>query len=114
MLSGVIFIFGIALLMRFWPAGFAWTPSQPEYEQMFVGVYATLGIFLLLASRDPGRYRSVILFAAWSSVAHGLIMAVQAIVDATERTHLIGDVPALVIVGIALLVLASKPAPAAA
>jgi len=112
-ISGIIFIAGIALLMRFWPAGFAWTPSQPEYEQMFVGVYATLGIFLLVASREPARYRSVILFAAWSSVAHGLIMAVQAIADVTERTHLIGDVPALVIVGVALLVLAPRPAPSA-
>jgi len=109
--SGLVFIFGIALLMRLWPAGFAWTPSQPEYEQMFVGVYATLGIFLLLASRAPGRYRTVILFAAWSSIVHGLVMAVQAIVDATERTHLVGDVPALVIVGVALLALAPKPDP---
>jgi len=109
--AGVIFILGIGTLMRLWPAGFAWTPRQPEYEQMFVGVYATLGIFLLLASRDPGRYRSVILFAAWSSIVHGLVMAVQAIVDVTERTHLVGDVPALVIVGIVLLMLAPRPVP---
>jgi len=81
---------------------------------MFVGVYATLGIFLLLASRAPGRYRTVILFAGWSSIVHGLVMAVQAVVDTTERTHLVGDVPALVIVGAALLALAPKPSPSAA
>jgi len=104
--SGLVFIFGIAALMRFWPAGFAWTPRQPEYEQMFVGVYATLGIFLILASREPERHRSLILFAGWSSIVHGLVMGVQALVDVTERMHLLGDVPALVIVGIVLLVLA--------
>ena len=64
--SGLVFIFGIALLMRLWPAGFAWTPRQPEYEQMFVGVYAALGVFLLLASREPAMHRSLILFAGWA------------------------------------------------
>lgn len=104
--SGLVFIFGIGLLMRFWPAGFAWTPRQPEYEQMFVGVYATLGVFLLLASRAPAMHRSLILFAGWSSVVHGVVMAVQALRDVTERTHLIGDVPALVLAGVVLIVLA--------
>lgn len=108
--SGLVFIFGIAALMRLWPAGFAWTPGQPEYEQMFVGVYATLGVFLLIAVRDPEKHRSLILFAAWSSIVHGLVMGIQALVDVTERTHLVGDVPALVIVGIALLVLAPRRA----
>jgi hypothetical protein len=108
--SGLVFIFGIAALMRLWPAGFAWTPRQPEYEQMFVAVYATLGVFLLLATRAPERHRSLILFAAWSSVLHGLVMGVQALVDVTERTHLVGDVPALVIVGVALLALAPSGA----
>jgi hypothetical protein len=107
-LTGVIFIGGIATLMRVWPAGFAWTPGQGEYELMFVGVYATLGMFLLLASREPSNHRSLILFTAWSSIVHGLIMAGQAIADATERTHLIGDVPALVLIGGVLLALTPK------
>jgi len=104
--SGLVFIFGIGLLMRVWPAGFAWTPRQPEYEQMLLGVYATLGIFLLVASRAPAMHRSLILFAGWSSVVHGVVMGVQAIHDATERTHLIGDVPALVVIGAVLVGLA--------
>ena len=102
--TGLIFTFGIGTLMRIWPAGFAWTPAHSEYELMFVGVYATLGIFLLMASREPRAHRSLILFTAWSSVVHGLIMAVQAVVDSTEHMHLVGDVPALVVVGAALLV----------
>jgi len=112
--TGIVFIFGIGTLMRLWPAGFAWTPGQPEYEQMFVAVYATLGVFLLLASRAPGEYRQLILFAAWSSIVHGLVMGVQALVDSTERTHLLGDVPALVIIGLALLTLAPRTTGAAA
>jgi len=107
---GLVFIVGIGTLMRVWPAGFAWTPSQPEYEQMFVGVYATLGVFLILASRDPTKHRSLILFAAWSSIVHGVVMGIQAFVDVTERTHLVGDVPALVIVGLAMLYLAPPAA----
>ena len=42
-------------LMHVWPSGWAWQPGQSEYEQMILGVYATLGIFLLLAAREPGR-----------------------------------------------------------
>jgi hypothetical protein len=108
--TGLIFIAGIAILMQLWPAGFAWTPSQYEYEQMILAVYATLGIFLLLASRAPEKHRSLILFTAWSSIVHALVMGVQAVVDATERTHLVGDVPALLIIGVALLVLAPSDA----
>jgi len=105
---GLVFIFGVWPLMMFWPSGWQWQPNQPEYEQMIIGVYATLGVFLVLASRDPARHRSLILFTAWSSLAHSGIMAVQAIQDAAERGHLIGDVPVLAIVGIVLIVLAPK------
>ena len=73
---------------------------------MILGVYATLGIFLLLASRNPSANRSLIAFTAWSSLVHAAIMAVQAIQNAGEHGHLLGDVPALVIVGVALIALA--------
>lgn len=106
--TGLVFILGIGTLMRVWPAGFAWTPGQGEYELMFVSVYATLGAFLLLASRDPDAYRSVILFAAWSSIVHGLVMAGQAVADPTERMHLVGDAPALLVIGAVLLAFAPE------
>jgi hypothetical protein len=105
---GAIFIFGIWLFMRIWPAGWQWQPNQHEYERMFQGVYATLGIFLILAARAPHEHRSLILFTAWSSIVHAGIMAVQALRDTAERGHLIGDIPALAIVGIVLLLLAPK------
>jgi len=104
---GLIFLLGVYPLMMFlWPSGWRWQPNQPEYEQMILGVYATLGIFLLLASRNPSANRSLIAFTAWSSLVHAAIMAVQAFRKASERGHLLGDVPALIIVGVALLGLA--------
>jgi len=105
---GLVFIFGVALLMRIWPSGWQWQPNQPEYEQMIMGVYATLGVFLVWAARAPHRHRSLILFTAWSSLVHAGIMGIQAIRDTAERGHLIGDVPALAIVGIVLLILAPR------
>jgi len=106
-LVGLIFLFGVYPLMMFlWSSGWRWQPNQPEYEQMILGVYATLGVFLLLASRNPSENRSLIAFTAWSSLVHAAIMAVQAFQHANERGHLLGDIPALAIVGVALLVLA--------
>jgi hypothetical protein len=104
---GLIFLFAVyPLMMYLWPGGWRWQPNQPEYEQMILGVYATLGVFLLLASRNPSANRSLIALTAWSSLVHAAIMAVQAFQNASERGHLMGDVPALIIVGIALIVLA--------
>jgi len=61
MLAGVIFLVGVYPLMMFlWPSGWRWQPHQPEYEQMILGVYATLGVFLLVASRHPVENRSLI------------------------------------------------------
>ena len=105
-LVGLIFLFGVyPLMMYFWPSGWRWQPNQPEYEQMILGVYATLGLFLLLASRNPSANRSLIAFTAWSSLVHAGIMTVQATQNTNEHGHLMGDIPALVIVGVALLVL---------
>ena len=104
---GLIFLFAVYPLMMFlWPGGWRWQPNQPEYEQMILGVYATLGIFLLLAARNPSANRSLIAFTAWSSLVHAAIMAVQALHNPSEHGHLMGDIPALAIVGIALIALA--------
>jgi len=61
-----------------------------------------LGIFLLIASRDPLAHRSLISFTIWSSVAHGGVMAVQSFDGDHNMGHLLGDVPALFIVAIVL------------
>src|SRR5262249_51157155 len=66
-----------------------------------VGVYATLGVFLLNASRNPQAHRSLIWFTVWSSVVHGGIMAAQSM-PAAHSGHRVGDVPALFLVAIVL------------
>ena len=112
-LVGLIFIFGVyPLMMTWWPSGWRWQPNQPEYEQMILGVYATLGVFLLLAARNPLHHLSLIWFTVWSSLVHAGIMAVQALNMPAERGHLYGDVPALVFVAILLAVLTPREAEA--
>lgn len=103
-LAGAAFLL-LYPLMHLWPSGWRWTPLQSEDEQMIIGVYATLGVFLLWASRRPEAHASLIWFTIWSSLVHGGIMAVQAIVDSSEHCHLVGDVPALILVGLVLAVL---------
>ncbi|HTY77628.1 MAG TPA: DUF6632 domain-containing protein [Candidatus Bathyarchaeia archaeon] len=103
-LVGLIFIFGIYPLGRVWPSGWTWGQGHSHYLTMILGVYATLGVFLLIASRNPRAHASLIWFAVWSSVVHALIMAFQAFTDSAERGHLLGDVPALLIVAVLLAV----------
>ena len=103
---GLIFLAGVYPLTILWPTGWAWHHTgQSVYLQMILGIYATLGVFLLIAARDPLSNRSLIWFTVWSSVVHGGIMAAQAIVYPEHRGHLLGDVPALLIVAIILAVL---------
>jgi len=100
---GIIFIVGVpAMMMWIWPSGWGWTPPQPEYEQMIMGVYATLGVFLILAATNPLANASIIWFTIWSSIVHGGIMLVHAIIDETDRPNLLGDVPALFLVAFVL------------
>jgi hypothetical protein len=105
---GLIFLVGLPLLTMLWPSAWMWEPRQSEYEQMILSVYMTLGVFLLIASRDPLAHRSLIWFTVWSSAVHGSVMAVQAIVDPIERPNLVGDVPGLLIVAIVLATLMPK------
>jgi len=103
---GLIAVFAIWPLMILWPSGWTWHSGHSDYPLMIVGIYATLGVFLLMASRDPLKHLSLIWFTVWSSVVHGAIMAVQSFsvgMDGVPQSgHLIGDVPALFIVAAAL------------
>ncbi|HXP42727.1 MAG TPA: DUF6632 domain-containing protein [Candidatus Acidoferrales bacterium] len=79
--------------------------KQEPALAMMMSLYATLGIFLLLASRNPSGHRSLIAFAAWSSFAHASVMAVQASLNLIPRTELMG-VAFFVVIGVTLIVLA--------
>jgi uncharacterized membrane protein HdeD (DUF308 family) len=70
-------------------------------DQMMLSIYVTLGVFLLLAVRNPSANRSLIAFTGWSSLAHAAVMAVQSIQIGSERTELL----ALGVVGIICVVL---------
>jgi hypothetical protein len=95
-----------------WPSGWAWHSGAPQasnYFMMIVGLYATLGVFLLNAARNPRANLSLIWFAVWSSVVHAAIMAVQSFGGGDhmghQMGHLLGDVPALLLVAGVLAVL---------
>lgn len=99
---GVVSIVGVYPLTRVWPSGWRWDPDNELYLQMILGIYATLGVFLLLASRDPERHLSLIWFTVWSSIVHGGIMAAQSIAYPMHRGHLLGDVPVLFLIAAVL------------
>jgi len=69
---------------------------------MIVGVYATLGVFMIMASRDPAANASLIRFVIWSSIVHALIMVWEAIRNPMMKGHLYGDVPALLLIAVVL------------
>ncbi|MFZ3272003.1 MAG: DUF6632 domain-containing protein [Mycobacterium sp.] len=129
LLQVALAVFGAAFLLVYplalvWPSGWAWhsgAPYQSEYFMMIVGVYATLGVFLLNAARNPQANLSLIWFTVWSSVVHAAIMAVQSFGSGHHMGHLLGDVPVLLLVAAVLSALvlssglkqsASVPSPA--
>jgi hypothetical protein len=109
---GVTFVVGIYGLILVWPSGWSWHGGQshslPHYLQMILGVYATLGVFLLIASRNPLAHLSLIWFTVWSSVVHAGIMAAQALANPQHIAHLWGDVPALLLVAAVLGILTRR------
>lgn len=113
LLKAALVIFGIAFLSIYpmaiiWPSGWAWHTGAPysnDYYMMIVGVYATLGVFLILAARNPDANASLIWFTVVSSLVHGLIMASQSFGMSNGMNnmgHLYGDVTALILVAIVL------------
>jgi hypothetical protein len=112
----VLRVFGVIFMLVYplgliWPSGWVWHHGEGVYYlQMIAGIYAVLGVFLIIAANNPAANRSLISFAMWSSVVHALIMAVQAVGDKHETGHLIGDVPALVLVAAVLWYLSPSKA----
>jgi hypothetical protein len=81
------------------------TLKQDPVVAMMMSLYATLGVFLLLASRNPSAHRSLIAFTAWSSFAHASVMGVQASLSLIARREL-GGVVLFAVVGVVLVALA--------
>lgn len=116
LLSLALIAFGAAFcliypLAALWPSGWAWhegSPAANDYFLMIVGVYATLGIFLIRAAKDPAANASLIWFTVWSSVVHAGVMAMESLRNPMMKGHLFGDVPILLVVAIVLGVLMSR------
>jgi hypothetical protein len=114
LLVGLTFTFGIWSLGIVWPSGWAWHEGgRSEYLEMILGIYATLGVFLMIAARDPMAHQSLIWFTIWSSVVHGGIMGIQSLANTRHIGHLIGDAPAMIIVAVVLAVLTPRQTAAA-
>jgi hypothetical protein len=113
LLQVALVLFGAVSLLLYplavvWPSGWAWhagAPHESDYFMMIVGLYATLGVFLVNAARNPRANLSLIWFAVWSSVVHAAIMAVQSFGGEHHMGHLTGDVPALLLAAVVLSVL---------
>src|SRR5437879_12607588 len=88
-----------------------WEANKEDALPMMLSLYVTLGIFLLLAARNPSANRSVIAFAAWSSFAHAAVMAVMAVHLASERGGLLGAAAVFSVIGAALIVMAPARQP---
>ena len=113
-LKVVLVVLGLLFLAGIYPVVTSvrdgWLANKADALPMMLSLYFTLGIFLLLAVRNPSAHRSVIAFAAWSSFAHGAGMAVMAIRLANERQHLLIAAVVFGVIGATLIALApAKP-----
>jgi hypothetical protein len=105
----VLAVVGVLFLALVYPMAI-FIRQEPALSMM-LSLYVTLGIFLLLAIRNPSGSRSVIAFTAWSSFAHAALMGSQALLNMISRVELIG-VGALMVIGAALIALAPLKQPA--
>ncbi len=102
-LVGLLFVAGLYPLL---PSLLNAHSDVSSGDKMMLSIYVTLGVFVLLAVRNPAAHRSLIAFTAWSSFAHGAVMAVMAFQIPRERTGLLSAVGVLGFIGVALLALA--------
>lgn len=116
LLSYALVVFGAAFclilpLSIVWPSGWSWhdgPPAASDYFLMIVGVYATLGVFMIRAAKDPAANASLIWFVVVSSVVHAAVMAWESVRNPMMGGHLTGDVPALLLIAVVLGWLMSK------
>ena len=102
-LKAVLVVLGLLFLAGVYPM-IVMLRQEPALAMM-MSLYATLGVFLLLASRNPSANRSLIAFTAWSSLAHAAVMGVQALRNIIARGELVGVV-VLAVIGVVLIALA--------
>ena len=101
-LVGLLFTAGIyPAAMSLWHP----SPSNDPGDTMMLSLYVTLGIMLLLAVRRPAEHRSLIAFAAWSSLAHATVMSIMGFQNPSDREGFLIGSAVLVVIGVGLLAL---------
>jgi drug/metabolite transporter superfamily protein YnfA len=106
----VLVLIGLLFMAAVYPLFLFWRQQPPL--AMMLSLYVPMGLFLLLAARNPSEHRSLMLYAAWANIAHAAVMGVQEANKVIARRELVG-VAVFLLIGIALLVLAPKKEPAA-
>jgi hypothetical protein len=98
---GLFFVAGlIPIVMYLWHPG-----NEPPGDTMMLSLYVALGIFLLLAARDPTAYRSLIAYAGWANIAHAAVMTLMAIHPGSDRSGLLTGAGLFTPIGVLLIVL---------
>ena len=108
-LKAVLIVVGLLFTAAIYPASMTvWGRDIASYEgAMGLTVYFALGIFLLTAVRQPSAHRSLILFAAWSSIAHAAVMTAMVLRDSRAHEHL-SAVIIFSVIGVVLLVVVPR------
>lgn len=110
-LKVVLVLVGLLFVAAIYPVAMAIvhpSPSDDSGDTMMMAIYFALGVFLLIAVRNPSAHRSLISFAAWSSFAHAVAMSALGFVPqyASERVGFWWGSAALVVIGVVLIALA--------
>ena len=108
-LFGLIFVAGVYPLITSVRSG--WEANKEDAEPMALSLYVTMGIFLLMAARNPSPNRGVIAFAAWLNIAHAAVMTVMAVHLPNERQDLLIASAVFGVIGAALILLAPAKQP---
>jgi len=115
-LVGLLYLaWAVPLFQSLWHSN--WLPQHQDAFPMFMSINTVLGVFLLLAVKQPARHRSLIAFGAWSTLAHAFTMAIMSVETWSHGMHRKDSPQDIVIVGaigVLLLVIlpAGEPAPA--
>ncbi len=107
-LKVVMVLVGLLFVAAIYPVAMAlWhtSPSDDTGDTMMMSLYFTLGVFLLVAARQPSAHRSPIAFTAWSSFAHAVVMSLLGLHIPSERVGFLIGSGVLVVIGAALLAL---------
>jgi hypothetical protein len=112
-LKVVLMLVGLLFSAAIYPAigGLSDPVHSDTGDTMMMGLYFALGIFLLMAVRNPSAHCSLIAFAAWSSFAHAVVMSILGFEIATERVGFLVGSAVLVVIGVALIVLVPAKEP---